>query len=404
MTRAGMAARAGISALRASRVVSFAPKNPQLQVRCFAQSPGAPGLRSSHGHSGALSAFPNRTFERSYSKAKMAKAVPEESEDFDGASAPVDDSTGTSVGSGSDIYEVGKALKTREKKVWGAGEGDTLRKWRPTTPGTRHRVTIKRVGLWKGKPYDPLCGKINRTGGRNSSGKITVWWRGGGNKHRYRKVDFKRRQEFPGIVERIEYDPNRSGYIALVTFPEPIPKAYILAPQGLTPGQVVDQGEDADPRMGNCLPLHKIPVGFQVCNIELKPGKGGQLIRSAGTFATVIKKTSDGYVQLRLKSGEQRLIHKNCRATIGVVSNLLHKNQKLGKAGASRWRGRKPHVRGVAMNPVDHPMGGGEGKTSGGRPSCTPWGVPCKGYRTRKPKTISDRFIIQSRHQAKRKK
>uniref|UniRef100_A0A7S0RN69 Large ribosomal subunit protein uL2m n=1 Tax=Pyramimonas obovata TaxID=1411642 RepID=A0A7S0RN69_9CHLO len=266
-----------------------------------------------------------------------------------------------------------------------AQKDSALKIWRPLTPGQRGRVTTKRNELWKGKPHKALTVGLKKSGGRNNQGRTTVWWRGGGAKRLYRIIDFKRQLTgVEGVVRRIEYDPNRSARIALVDY-EGDAKAthYIIAPDGIKAGDPVTQGPEAPIKPGNALPLINIPVGSVIHNVELLPGKGGQLARAAGSSCTLVKKAEDGYASIKLQSGEVRLVLSRCYATIGVVSNKEHANRKLGKAGASRHLGRRPHVRGVAMNPVDHPMGGGEGRTSGGRPSCTPWGVPCKGFRTR---------------------
>lgn len=276
-----------------------------------------------------------------------------------------------------------------------------LKAYKPTTPGFRGRVITSRKDLWKGSPFKPLTEGLRKTGGRNHRGVTTSRWRGGGSKQLYRLVDFKRPlgADGPGTVLRVEYDPNRSARIALLEH-APDRHSYVLAPQGLLPGQSVGSGPDMPIRPGNTLPLSHIPVGMQIHNVELYPGRGGQLARSAGTSCTLIKKGDDGYSVVKLPSGEQRLVLSHCLATIGVLSNPQHKNTKLGKAGAARWLGRKPRVRGIAMNPVDHPHGGGRGKSKG-RISQTPWGKPTKGYRTRNsPRT--DWAIRVSRHKAKR--
>lgn len=280
----------------------------------------------------------------------------------------------------------------------------TMKVYKPTSPGMRGRVITRRDGLWKGKPWKALTEGMKRIGGRNNAGRTTVWHRGGGHKRVYRKVDFKRQLwDVTGNVERIEYDPNRSARIALVDYGETHKKAYIIAPDGLKPGDVVQAGPSAGIQLGNALPLSSMPIGTIVHNVEMVPKRGGQLARAAGTHATLLKKGEDGYALIKLSSGEQRKVLNGCMATVGTVSNKDHSNRKLGKAGAKRWLGRRPVVRGVAMNPIDHPHGGGEGKTSGGRPSVTPWGKPTKGKRTRNnPRT--DKFIQLSRHKAKRKR
>lgn len=279
-----------------------------------------------------------------------------------------------------------------------------LKKYKPTTPGFRGRIVTSRVGLWKGGPFKALTEGLRKTGGRNNHGRITARHRGGGHRKVYRQVDFARPASKPeGMVQRIEYDPNRSARIALVKHPSmppetPISKShsYVLAPQGIAAGTVIENGPDAPIKPGNALPLSSIPIGIQIHNVEMRPGHGGQLARSAGTYCTLVKKGTDGYGVVKLPSGEQKLVLLNCMATVGILSNQQHKNRKLGKAGASRWIGRRPSVRGVAMNCVDHPHGGGRGKSKG-RISQTPWGKPTKGYRTRRnPRT--DWTIRVSRH------
>ncbi len=270
-----------------------------------------------------------------------------------------------------------------------------LKQHRPVTPGRRQLVLVDRSALHRGKPEKALTEGLSSTGGRNNQGRITVWHRGGGHKRRYRLIDFRRRRDDePATVERLEYDPNRSAFIALVRYPDGA-LSYILAPQRLAPGDTVVSGDRTDIKPGNCMPLRNMPVGSIVHNIELKPGAGGQLARSAGSYAQLLGKDADRVV-IRLVSGEQRLVRADCRATVGSVSNPDHQNAKLGKAGRSRWLGRRPHVRGVVMNPVDHPHGGGEGRTSGGRHPVTPWGVSTKGHRTRSNKS-TDRWIIRRR-------
>ena len=270
-----------------------------------------------------------------------------------------------------------------------------LKQHRPVTPGRRQLVLVDRSALHRGKPEKALTEGLSSTGGRNNQGRITVWHRGGGHKRRYRLIDFRRRRDDePATVERLEYDPNRSAFIALVRYPDGA-LSYILAPQRLAPGDTVVSGDRTDIKPGNCMPLRNMPLGSIVHNIELKPGAGGQLARSAGSYAQLLGKDADRVV-IRLVSGEQRLVRADCRATVGSVSNPDHQNAKLGKAGRSRWLGRRPHVRGVVMNPVDHPHGGGEGRTSGGRHPVTPWGVSTKGHRTRSNKS-TDRWIIRRR-------
>jgi large subunit ribosomal protein L2 len=274
-----------------------------------------------------------------------------------------------------------------------------LRTFKPTTPGQRQLVLVDRSDLYKGKPVKGLVEGQKSTGGRNSYGRITVRWRGGGHKRAYRLIDFKRRKlDMPATVERIEYDPNRTAFIALIKYSDG-ELSYILAPQRLTVGDTVISAKQADVKPGNAMPLIAMPVGTIVHNVELKPGAGGQLARSAGTYAQYVGR-DQGYAILRLNSGEQRLVHQNCFATIGAVSNPDHGNISIGKAGRNRWLGKRPGVRGVAMNPVDHPLGGGEGRTSGGRHPVTPWGKPTKGKKTRNSKR-TDKFIVRSRHQRK---
>lgn len=276
-----------------------------------------------------------------------------------------------------------------------------LKSFNPRTPSQRQLVLVERSQLHKGKPVKSLTEGKSRSGGRNNTGRVTVWSRGGGHKQRYRIVDFKRRGKFDveAVVERLEYDPNRTAFIALIRYADG-DLAYILAPQRLAPGDKVIAGERVDVKPGNAMPLKNIPVGSIVHNVELKPGRGGQIARSAGTYVQLVGKDS-GYAQLRLGSGEVRAVPELCLASIGAVSNPDQKNINLGKAGRSRWLGRRPSVRGVAMNPVDHPHGGGEGRTSGGRHPVTPWGKPTKGKRTRGKKP-TDRLIIRSRHRGKK--
>ncbi len=268
-------------------------------------------------------------------------------------------------------------------------------KCKPTSPGRRHVVKVVNPELHKGKPYAPLLDTKSKSGGRNNTGRITVRHVGGGHKQHYRIIDFKRTKDgIPAKVERLEYDPNRSANIALVLYADG-ERRYILAPKGVSAGDTIQSGVDAPIKAGNALPLRNIPLGSVIHAIELKPGKGAQLARAAGTYAQLVAK--DGaYVTLRLRSGEMRKVEADCRATLGEIGNAEHMLRNLGKAGAKRWRGVRPTVRGVAMNPVDHPHGGGEGKTSGGRHPVSPWGVPTKGYKTRKNKR-TDKFIVRRR-------
>ncbi len=274
-----------------------------------------------------------------------------------------------------------------------------LKTFRPTTPSRRQLVVVNRSELHKGKPYKKLTQGLSKSGGRNNLGRMTMRNRGGGHKRRYRIVDFKRRKfDVPAVIERLEYDPNRSAFIALIRY-EDGEMAYILAPQRVRPGDAVISGERADIKPGNAMPMRNMPVGTVIHNIEMKPRKGGQLARAAGTYAQLVGKDA-GYALLRLSSGEQRMVRAECMATVGAVSNPDNQNINLGKAGRSRWLGRRPVVRGVAKNPVDHPHGGGEGRTSGGRHPVTPWGVPTKGKRTRHNKS-TQKYILRSRHRAK---
>ena len=275
-----------------------------------------------------------------------------------------------------------------------------LKTYKPVTPSLRELVLVDRSDLWKGKPVKALTEGLRGTGGRNNHGRITMWQRGGGHKRAYRTIDFKRTKfDVVGTVERLEYDPNRTAFIALVAYPDG-EQAYILAPQRLAVGDTIVAGDHVDVKPGNVMPLGNMPIGTIVHNIETKIGKGGQLARSAGTYAQLVGRDQD-YVILRLNSGEQRLVHGRCRGTIGAVSNPDHMNISIGKAGRKRWLGRRPHNRGVAMNPIDHPHGGGEGRTSGGRHPVTPWGKPTKGKKTRSNKS-TDRFILLSRHKRKK--
>jgi len=277
-----------------------------------------------------------------------------------------------------------------------------LKTYKPVTPGRRQLVLVDRSGLYQGKPVKVLTEGKSSSGGRNNNGRITVRFRGGGHKQAYRRIDFKRRKfDVNGQVERIEYDPNRTGFIALVRY-EDGESAYILAPQRLAQGDTVVAGEHVDVKPGNAMPIGNMPMGTIVHNIEFKIGKGGQLARSAGAYAQIVGRDQD-YVILRLNSGEQRLVHGRCMASVGAVSNPDHMNISIGKAGRTRWLGWRPHNRGVSMNPIDHPHGGGEGRTSGGRHPVTPWGFPTKGKKTRRNKSTT-KFIISSRHARKKKK
>ncbi|KPB01266.1 50S ribosomal protein L2 [Ahrensia marina] len=275
-----------------------------------------------------------------------------------------------------------------------------LKKFNPTTPSQRQLVIVDRSGLHKGKPVKSLTQGLSKSGGRNNTGRITAYQKGGGHKRTYRIIDFKRRKfDVQGTVERLEYDPNRTAFIALIKYDDG-ELAYILAPQRLSAGDKVIAAERADVKPGNAMPLKSMPIGTIVHNVELKPGKGAQVARSAGAYAQLVGRDA-GMAILRLNSGEQRLVSGTCMATVGAVSNPDHSNINLGKAGRSRWLGRRPHVRGVVMNPVDHPHGGGEGRTSGGRHPVTPWGKPTKGKRTRSNKS-TDQFIMRSRHARKK--
>jgi large subunit ribosomal protein L2 len=276
-----------------------------------------------------------------------------------------------------------------------------LKTYKPVTPSQRQLVLVDRSGLHKGKPVKALTQGKHSSGARNNNGRTTVRFRGGGHKKAYRQIDFKRRKfDILGRVERIEYDPNRTGFIALIRYDDG-EQAYILAPQRLGNGDTVIAGEHVDIKPGNALPLVSIPIGTIVHNIEFKIGKGGQLARSAGSYAQIVGRDQE-YIILRLNSGEQRLVHGRCMATVGAVSNPDHMNISIGKAGRKRWLGWRPHNRGVTMNPIDHPHGGGEGRSSGGRHPVTPWGFPTKGKKTRRNKS-TNKFIISSRHARKKK-
>jgi large subunit ribosomal protein L2 len=271
-----------------------------------------------------------------------------------------------------------------------------LKTHKPTTPGRRGFVLVDRAGLWKGKPEKSLTEGLRNKGGRNNNGRITARRRGGGHKRRYRIIDFKRlKHDVEATVLRLEYDPNRTAFIALIKYADG-ELSYILAPQRLREGDKIISGDTVDIKPGNAMPMQNIPVGTIIHNVEIKVGKGGQIARSAGTYAQIIGK-EQGYAQLRLNSGELRIVRAECMATVGAVSNPDQQNIKLGKAGRKRWLGKRPSVRGVAMNPIDHPHGGGEGRTSGGRHPVTPWGKPTKGKRTRSNKK-TNRLIMRRRH------
>jgi large subunit ribosomal protein L2 len=276
-----------------------------------------------------------------------------------------------------------------------------LKSFNPTTPSQRQLVIVDRSALYKGKPVKSLTEGLTGKGGRNNMGRVTARYMGGGHKRTYRKIDFKRRKfDVQGTVEHLEYDPNRTAFIALVKYDDG-ELAYILAPQRISAGdKVIASQSSVDVKPGNAMPLAAMPVGTIVHNVEMKPEKGGQIARSAGTYVQLVGRDQDMAI-LRLNSGETRLVSGRCMATIGAVSNQDHMNTNDGKAGRTRWRGKRPHVRGVVMNPVDHPHGGGEGRTSGGRHPVSPWGKPTKGKRTRKNKA-TDKFIMRSRHQRKK--
>jgi large subunit ribosomal protein L2 len=271
-----------------------------------------------------------------------------------------------------------------------------LRTYKPVTPSLRSLVLVDRSELWKGRPVKALTEGKRKTGGRNNNGRITTRHHGGGHRQLYRMIDFRRRKfDVEGKVERLEYDPNRTAWIALIRYADGT-QSYILAPQRLAVGDAVVSGERADIKPGNALPIRNIPVGTIIHNVELKPGKGGQIARSAGTFVQLVGK-DQGFALLRLASGETRKVMADCLATIGAVSNPDEQNQVIGKAGRNRWKGWKPSVRGTAMNPIDHPHGGGEGRTKGGRHPVTPWGKPTKGYKTRHNKK-TDHLIVRRRN------
>ncbi len=271
-----------------------------------------------------------------------------------------------------------------------------LKKYKATTEGLRFRLDLVKDSITREKPERSLTTALPKTGGRNNQGRVTSWQRGGGHKRRYRLIDFKRnKRDVPARVKSIEYDPNRSASIALLAYADG-EKRYILAPDGLQVGDTLMAGEGAEVRVGNALPLEKIPLGMALHNVEMVPGKGGQIARSAGTSVQLMAKEGD-YALLKMPSGEIRKFRKECYATLGTIGNSDHFNISLGKAGRKRWLGRRPHVRGVAMNPIDHPMGGGEGKSSGGRHPCSPWGQLSKGLKTRKKKKSSNALIVKRR-------
>jgi large subunit ribosomal protein L2 len=270
-----------------------------------------------------------------------------------------------------------------------------FRKLKPTSPGTRFQTVPTFDEITTSEPHKPLLEPLQSTGGRNNQGQLTSWWRGGGHKRMYRVIDFKRDKfDIPARVTTVEYDPNRSARIALLTYADG-EKRYVLHCVGMKVGDTIVAGQNVDILPGNCLPLKNIPLGTQLHNVELRPGRGGQIARSAGSAVQLVAKEGD-YASVKMPSGEIRKINMECFATIGQVGNIDHENVSIGKAGRSRWKGQRPHVRGVAMNPVDHPLGGGEGKTSGGRHPVSPWGLPTKGYKTRNNK-VSQRFIVQRR-------
>ncbi|MGM0561649.1 MAG: 50S ribosomal protein L2 [Pseudomonadota bacterium] len=276
-----------------------------------------------------------------------------------------------------------------------------LKTYNPVTPGRRQLVQVNRSGLWKGEPVKKLTEGLGKSGGRNNLGRITARRIGGGHKRTYRVIDFKRRKfDVPAKVERLEYDPNRTAFIALLTY-EDGEQAYIIAPQRLSEGDQVIASDKADVKPGNAMPLRSVPIGTIIHNVELKPGKGAQLARSAGTYVQLVGRDA-GYALLRLASGEVRMVRSDCMASVGAVSNPDQANTNLGKAGRKRWTGKRPAVRGVAMNPIDHPHGGGEGRTSGGRHPVTPWGKPTKGHKTRHNKT-TDGLIVRRRKTRKKK-
>lgn len=270
-----------------------------------------------------------------------------------------------------------------------------LRKLKPTTPATRYYSISTFEEITKTTPEKKLLAPRKKSGGRNNNGRVTSRHRGGGHKRQYRIIDFKRENSLEAKVVAIEYDPNRTARIALVQYPDG-EKSYVLAPDGIVVGDIMHSSNEAEIKKGNTMMLSLIPVGTFIHNVEIKPGKGAQISRSAGTYCQIVAKDED-YCQIKLPSGEVRKILGKCKATIGIVGNIDHENISVGKAGRSRWLGKRPHVRGVAMNPVDHPMGGGEGKTSGGGHPVSPWGLPAKGYKTRKHKNVSNKYIVKKR-------
>jgi large subunit ribosomal protein L2 len=271
----------------------------------------------------------------------------------------------------------------------------TIRKYNPTSPGVRGKTSLTFDEITTSEPYAPLTENLHRSGGRNNQGHLTSWWRGGGHRRLYRIIDFRRdKRDIPGKVSTVEYDPNRSARIALITYADG-EKRYILQPMGVKVGDTIVAGDSVDILPGNCLPLKNIPLGTQIHNVELRPGKGGQIARSAGSSVQLVARDGE-YASVKMPSGEIRKINVECVATIGQVGNLDHENVSIGKAGRSRWLGKRPHVRGVAMNPVDHPLGGGEGKSSGGRPPTSPWGK-VEGKKTRHRKKGSNKMIVRGR-------
>lgn len=271
-----------------------------------------------------------------------------------------------------------------------------LRKLKPVTPATRYYSISSFDEITKSTPEKSLLAPIKKSGGRNNHGRITSRFRGGGHKRRYRIIDFKRTNSEEAKVIAVEYDPNRTARIALIQYADG-KKSYVVAPDGIKVGEVIQSSNEAEIKVGNTMQISAIPVGTFIHNIELKPGKGAQIARSAGTSGQIVAKDQK-YCQVKMPSGEVRMIKSECKATIGVVSNIDHENISIGKAGRTRWMGRRPHVRGVAMNPIDHPMGGGEGKTSGGGHPVSPWGLPAKGYKTRKKKNLSNKYIVKKRN------
>jgi large subunit ribosomal protein L2 len=271
-----------------------------------------------------------------------------------------------------------------------------LRKLKPMTPATRYYSISSFEEITKSTPEKSLLAPLKKSGGRNNHGRVTSRFRGGGHKRRYRIIDFKRTSAEEAKVIAIEYDPNRTARIALIEYADG-KKAYVVATDGLKVGEIIQSSNEADIKAGNTLEIRSIPVGTFIHSIEMKPGKGAQIARSAGTSGQIVAK-DEKYCQVKMPSGEVRMIKSECKATIGIVSNIDHENISIGKAGRSRWMGRRPHVRGVAMNPVDHPMGGGEGKTSGGGHPVSPWGLPAKGYKTRTKKNLSDKYIVKKRN------